>query len=96
MYTFCLFSTETALQNGGPYGSPNNSDWETRRQYITMVYSLDYWVGEILDTLKETYVNGTRLWDNTWVFFFSDNGGVITYASNYPLRGAKATNYEGI
>ena len=56
---------------------------------------MDYYIGEIVDALKDNTVNGVRIWDNTWFFFFSDNGGIITYASNYPLRGAKSTNFEG-
>ena len=92
------FYTDTALTsgNGGPWGSQNNTYYEDRRKYVTMVYAMDFWIGEILDALKDNRVNGDRIWDNTWVFFFSDNGGVISYASNYPLRGAKATNFEGI
>jgi len=80
---------------GGPYGNPNNDNYEDRRKYVTMVYAMDYYIGEIVDALKENTVNDERLWDNTWLFFFSDNGGVISYASNYPLRGAKSTNFEG-
>lgn len=37
-------------------------------------------------------------WDNTIVFFTSDNGGAIVVNSvnnNYPLRGAKFSNFEG-
>ena len=81
--------------NGGPWGNPDNEYYEDRRQYVTMTYAMDYWIGEIIQSLKDNEVNGQRLWDNTLVFFFSDNGGVITHASNYPLRGAKATNFEG-
>lgn len=81
---------------GGPYGSANNDNYEERRQYVSMVYAMDYYIGEIVDALKNNDVNGVSIWDNTYLFFFSDNGGVISYASNYPLRGAKSTNFEGI
>ena len=80
---------------GGPYGDPNNEYYEERRQYVSMVYAMDYYIGEIIDALKANTVNNVRIWDNTLFFFFSDNGGVITFASNYPLRGAKSTNFEG-
>ena len=81
---------------GGPYGSASNDNYAQRRQYVSMVYAMDYYIGEIVDALRDNDVNGVRIWDNTFVFFFSDNGGVITYASNYPLRGAKSTNFEGM
>ena len=40
------------------------------------------------------------MWDNTLLFFSSDNGGPIyrngsVGSSNYPLHGGKASNFEG-
>ena len=65
--------------------------------YGAMVQSLDENVGRLLDTLDEL-----KLADNTIIVFFSDNGGNmysrvegIPPTSNAPLRGGKATLYEG-
>jgi arylsulfatase A-like enzyme len=72
--------------------------------YAAMVHSLDDAVGTLLDTLDEL-----KLADNTIVVFFSDNGGIhwlddrmrqnfhfdCPPTSNAPLRGGKATLYEG-
>jgi len=65
--------------------------------YGGMVHSLDENVGRLLDTLDEL-----KLTDHTIIVFFSDNGGNmydrvegIPPTSNRPLRGGKATIYEG-
>jgi arylsulfatase A-like enzyme len=70
--------------------------------YGAMVQSMDEAVGALLDALD---ANG--LADNTLIVFFSDNGGYawearnradlagVPVTSNAPLRGGKATLYEG-
>lgn len=74
--------------------------------YGAMVQSLDENIGRLLDTLDRL-----RLTENTIIVFFSDNGGVhwqadtgpaakagpagVPITSNTPLRGGKATTYEG-
>jgi arylsulfatase A-like enzyme len=65
--------------------------------YAAMVQSLDENVGKIMDT-----VDRLGLSDNTIFVFFSDNGGNCYNevngappTSNLPLRGGKATLYEG-
>jgi arylsulfatase A-like enzyme len=65
--------------------------------YGAMVESLDDAVGRLLDTLDRL-----ELTEKTIIVFFSDNGGNmysqvdgITVTSNAPLRGGKATIYEG-
>ena len=65
--------------------------------YGAMVQSLDENVGRLLDELETL-----NLADNTIIVFFSDNGGNmydrvdgIPPTSNRPLRGGKATIYEG-
>ena len=62
-----------------------------------MVQSLDDNVGKILDALKRLKID-----ERTIVIFYSDNGGNMydavdgnTATSNRPLRGGKATIYEG-
>ena len=65
--------------------------------YGAMVQSLDETVGRLLDTL-----DALQLSQRTMVVFFSDNGGNtynrvegIPPTSNRPLRGGKATLFEG-
>ena len=62
--------------------SPNGiySDW---------VEEVDWSVGQVLDTVREL-----KLSENTFVLFTSDNGGTPR-AVNAPLRGFKASTWEG-
>ena len=87
---------ETAIDEGGPWGKSSNDYYIERQMYATMVLAMDDYIGQIVDALRQNRVNGQRIWDNTYLIFFSDNGGVFTHASNYPLRGAKSTNFEGM
>ena len=65
--------------------------------YAAMVESMDDAVGTLMDTLDRL-----KIADNTIVIFFSDNGGNMyntvddtTPTSNAPLRGGKASMFEG-
>lgn len=65
--------------------------------YAAMIESMDDAVGTLLDALEERH-----LADRTIIIFASDNGGNMynevdgtTPTSNAPLRGGKATMYEG-
>ena len=65
--------------------------------YAAMVQSMDDAVGTLLNTLDRL-----KLTDTTIIVFYSDNGGNMyneidntTPTSNAPLRGGKATMYEG-
>ena len=61
-----------------------------RRVLGAMVHSLDEGVGRILIALDQTGIT-----ENTFVLFSSDNGGVRGIGENTPLRGRKATVFEG-
>lgn len=76
------------VDKGEPQSSPT---------YAAMIESMDDAVGTLLDTLDRL-----KLTDNTIIVFYSDNGGNMydevdgtTPTSNSPLRGGKATMYEG-
>lgn len=76
------------VKPGGPQRSP---------VYAAMVESMDDAVGTLLDTLDRL-----KLTEKTMIVFYSDNGGNMyndvggtTATSNAPLRGGKATVYEG-
>ncbi len=65
--------------------------------YAAMIESMDDAVGTLLDTLDDLGAT-----DKTIIIFFSDNGGNMynevdgtTPTSNDPLRGGKASMYEG-
>ncbi|MBN1181307.1 MAG: arylsulfatase [Bacteroidales bacterium] len=61
-----------------------------KRTYAGMVDCLDQNIGKILNTIKE---RGQL--DNTFILFFSDNGGVLRVSSNGEQRGEKLTPYQG-
>lgn len=76
------------VDSGNPQHSPT---------YAAMVESMDDAVGTLLDALDRLGIA-----DNTVIVFFSDNGGNMydridgtSPTSNAPLRGGKATMYEG-
>ena len=80
------------------------NDLQHNPVYAAMIETLDDAVGRIMKTLKEE-----GLADKTIIIFTSDNGGVtwgektyipdpykgIPITSNAPLRGGKATTYNG-
>ncbi len=83
-----------------PWQGPNDQDkvveprkksWQQgdRETYVAMVESMDAGIGRVLAKLDEL---GLR--EKTLVVFTSDNGG-HSYSSNAPLRGEKATIWEG-
>lgn len=63
-----------------------------RRVYLSMIKALDDAVGDVMRHLKQ---NG--LWENTIVYFISDNGGAAYTGAtdNGPLKGGKITHFEG-
>ena len=73
------------------------SDPQRSPTYAAMVESMDDAVGTLLDALDRLGIAGRTL-----IVFFSDNGGNMynevdgtTPTSNAPLRGGKATVFEG-
>eukprot|EP00944_MAST-04C_sp_MAST-4C-sp1_P014091 g14091.t1 len=61
------------------------------RMNAAMMSAMDDGYGQVVKALKRH-----RMWENTVVFIFSDNGGMITQgASNFPLRGLKMGPFEG-
>jgi arylsulfatase A-like enzyme len=63
-----------------------------RRAYCAMMSAMDDGIGRLLEKL-----DAEKLTENTLIFFISDNGGPTAANSgvNTPLRGFKATTFEG-
>jgi arylsulfatase A-like enzyme len=63
-----------------------------RERYKIILQGLDHSVGEIMASIKELDLD-----ENTFVFFFSDNGDVQLNPNEeqYLYRGGKFSNYEG-
>jgi len=63
-----------------------------RRAYAAMQTALDDAVGSVVAKLQEL-----KLEENTLIVFFTDNGGptAVNTSSNAPLRGFKASVWEG-
>jgi len=61
-----------------------------RAVYGAMVNGMDTGIGKVIEKLK-----ATGQYDNTLIFFYSDNGGAANGASNGPLRGHKGMVFEG-
>jgi arylsulfatase A-like enzyme len=68
-----------------------NTGDKNRDTLLAMGKRLDDAIGRIVATLKQT-----GAWENTLLFFISDNGGPLAQtADNTPLRGGKHSDYEG-
>lgn len=80
--TFTKNVPEVAEKYRAMYGG--GLDWPT--QYRGLISHLDDAVGEILRMVRD---------QDTLVLFTSDNGGSGAGSSNGPLRGGKATMWEG-
>ena len=64
---------------------------EKRAILMAMLTHLDDGIGDVVDKLKQE-----GLFENTLLFFLTDNGGARAMsADNTPLRGYKASLYEG-
>lgn len=69
---------------------PEGSTCEFRRTYQAMVSVADNITGHVVQLLKQK-----KMWENTIMVVSADNGGAPCGGSNYPLRGAKITLFEG-
>ncbi|WP_146600625.1 sulfatase family protein [Novipirellula aureliae] len=72
------------------YASIASTDKTKAGIYSTAIFEIDWSVGEILKTLKETGID-----ENTVVLFTSDNGPAGRNGSAKPLSGGKGKTLEG-
>lgn len=63
---------------------------DIKRAYKEMVEEMDKGIGEVVARLDK---HGIR--ENTFVLFFSDNGGTTRHGNNGGLRGGKGSLWEG-
>ena len=66
--------------------------------YASMIDTVDYLIGDVINYLENTSDPrnpGYKLIDNTYLIVDSDNGGVLPYTDNYPLKGGKQKSHEG-
>ncbi|MFC2110266.1 sulfatase [Bacteroidota bacterium] len=88
------FTVHTPLQGKKElvekYESIVNGDQRFNAKYGAMVESMDDNVGKILTKLKEL-----NLEENTLIIFTSDNGGLASVSSQFPIRAGKGSYYEG-
>ena len=79
---------EVPVEYESHYLDVNNS---ARRTYCAMVTAMDEAIGNISSALKATGQD-----KNTLIIFTTDNGGqTLNGGNNFPLRGNKATLWEG-
>ena len=64
---------------------------KSRQMKAAMVTAMDLAIGNITAALEKA-----EMWNDTLIVFTTDNGGPVqSGASNWPLRGSKATLWEG-
>ncbi len=99
---FCLYAAHEAPHY--PFQTPDDKadrtvggDFPTQGSredkayaYKVMIEEMDEGIGKIMDTLRKH-----NLENDTFVFFFSDNGGIGKLGNNGPLRGNKGSLWEG-
>ncbi|MCK5443285.1 MAG: sulfatase [Maribacter sp.] len=70
----------------------NKTAWKGQNnpKYASMIENLDRNIGMLVSTLKRN-----RLFDNTFIVFTSDNGGLYGITQQQPLRAGKGSYYEG-
>jgi len=73
-------------------------DGQMNPYYASMVDTVDWMIGQVVTYLEETddpRNPGHKLIDNTYLIVDSDNGGVLPYTDNAPLKGGKQNTWEG-
>lgn len=70
----------------------NKAAWKGQNnpKYASMIENLDRNIGMLVSTLKRN-----ELYDNTFIVFTSDNGGLYGITQQRPLRAGKGSYYEG-
>jgi len=88
------FTVHTPLQGKqhlvDKYKTKIKGDDRFNAAYGAMVESMDENVGRLLKAIKDLKIE-----ENTLLIFTSDNGGLASVSSQFPLRSGKGSYYEG-
>ncbi|CAG4994107.1 N-acetylgalactosamine-6-O-sulfatase [Dyadobacter sp. CECT 9275] len=88
------FAVHTPIQAKEPvvqkYKGKKGDQYHNNPTYAAMIESADEGIGRVLKSLETLH-----LAENTFVVFFSDNGGMGAVTAQPPLRGSKGMLYEG-
>jgi arylsulfatase A-like enzyme len=89
-----LHNTHAPFQVPTQFSSMFNYDLPLRNTWAGMVAAVDETIANITVALR-----ATDMWDDTIFVFATDNGSPVcgwgAAGSNHPLRGSKATDWEG-
>ncbi len=72
------------------YQRKNSCGGQDQATYAAMVHCMDENIGRLLNSIKQLNIT-----EKTLIIFFSDNGGIPKFSSQYPLRAGKGSYYEG-
>ena len=72
------------------YQKKNNNDQHHHAGYAAMVETMDHNVGRLINHLKQL-----GKYENTFILFTSDNGGLYPISKQWPLRAGKGSYFEG-
>ncbi len=86
---FFMFLSYTA-PHGPLQATPKDLAKADGDPYRALVQNMDDNIGRLVADLKKQ-----KRYDNTIIWFLSDNGGTSAKASNYPLNGKKGIKLEG-
>lgn len=95
---FAPYAVHAPFQSNPKYAANYADSGKSKpaQAYATLIESMDTALGELMDHLEAQGVA-----ENTLILFLGDNGGdaplgpVHEHNSSFPLRGKKATHYEG-
>lgn len=87
---FFLFLSYTAPHGPLEAEETDLARADNRDPYAALVQNMDDNIGRVIAFLDEQ-----NLREKTLIWFFSDNGGVASTASNVPLNGKKGIKFEG-
>ena len=74
----------------GKYKDKQPSKGQDNVNYATMIENMDHNIGRLIQGLKDS-----GHFDNTFIVFTSDNGGLFKVSNQHPLRAGKGSYYEG-
>ena len=86
---FFMFLSHTA-PHGPLQAGKDDLERANGNPYHALIQDMDDNIGRLIEVLKK---NGQ--YENTMIWFLSDNGGTVKQASNYPLNGKKGIKFEG-